>query len=178
MVITDKHILFWGQWPSNFAWSPMDALTSDGHRRRFFSVEQFYAWSKAMFFSDIETVELIEKLDFYEGRSDLAKRLGRTTTKDFDEEAWNAVSYDIMLRGCLSKFSQNKVLFDKITDLALDGKKFVEASPVDLIWGIGLREGDPLADDEKNWKGQNRLGKVLDEVREKLLDGYREDLKY
>lgn len=177
MTITDKHILFWGQWPSNFAWSPMEATTILGHRRRFFSVEQFYAWNKALFFSDPETIELIEKLDFYEGRSDLAKKLGRTT-KGFDADKWNAVSYDIMLNGCLSKFSQNKVLFDKITDPALDGKKFAEASPVDLIWGIGLREGDPLADDEKNWKGQNRLGKVLDEVREKLLDGYREDLKY
>ena len=177
MTITEKHILFWGQWPSNFAWSPIETVTFDGSRRRFFSVEQCYAWSKALYFSDIETVELIEKLDFYEGRSDLAKKLGRTT-KGFDQEAWNAASYDIMLKACLSKYSQNKVLFDKITDPALEGKKFVEASPVDLIWGIGLREGDPLADDEKNWRGENRLGKVLDEVRKRLLDGYTEDIKY
>ena len=104
MKITDKHILFWGQWPSNFAWSPIDTVTFDGHRRRFFSVEQCYAWSKALYFNDIETVELIEKLDFYEGRSDLAKKLGRTT-KEFDAETWNAVSYDIMLKACLSKVS-------------------------------------------------------------------------
>lgn len=103
-----------------------------------------------MYFSDIETVELIEKLDFCEGRSDLAKKLGRTT-KGFDQEAWNAASHDIILKACLSKYSQNKVLFDKITDPALEGKKFAEASPADLIWGIGLRVGDPLADEEKNW---------------------------
>lgn len=148
-----------------------------GDRRRFFSVEQCYAWSKALYFGDLDTMNLIEKLDFYEGRSDLAKKLGRTT-KDFDQDAWNAVSYDIMLKASLSKYSQNRVLLDKITDPALEGKGFVEASPVDLIWGIGLREADPLADDESNWKGENRLGKVLDEVRKKLLEGYREDLKY
>lgn len=177
MTITDKHILFWGQWPSNFAWSPIETVTFDGDRRRFFSVEQCYAWSKALYFGDLYTMNLIEKLDFYEGRSDFAKKLGRTT-KDFDQDSWNKVSYDIMLKACLSKFSQNKVLFDLITHPSYNGKGFVEASPVDLIWGIGLREADPLADDENNWKGENRLGKVLDEVRKKLLDGYREDLKY
>ena len=70
-----------------------------------------------------------------------AKKLGRQV-KNFDQDAWNAVSYDIMLRGCLQKYAQNKVLFDKITDPALAGKKFVEASPVDGIWGIKLGEGD------------------------------------
>ena len=83
-----------------------------------------------------------------------------------------------MLKACLSKFSQNKVLFDKITDPSLDGKKFVEASPVDGIWGVRLGEADPLILDEKNWNGENRLGKVLDEVRRMLLDGYKEDIKY
>lgn len=30
---------------------------------------------------------------------------------------------------------------------------------------------------EENWKGQNRLGKALDEVRNGLLEGYTEDIK-
>lgn len=29
-----------------------------------------------------------------------------------------------------------------------------------------------------NWKGENRLGKVLDEVREKLKNGYTEEIIY
>ena len=39
-------------------------------------------------------------------------------------------------------------------------------------------EGDENADDETKWQGENRLGKVLDEVRAKLLAGYKEEIKY
>jgi predicted NAD-dependent protein-ADP-ribosyltransferase YbiA (DUF1768 family) len=50
------------------------------------------------------------------------------------------------------------------------GKGFVEASPVDGIWGIKLAENNPDADDETKWKGQNLLGKALDETRKWLLE--------
>jgi ribA/ribD-fused uncharacterized protein len=46
----------------------------------------------------------------------------------------------------------------------------VEASPLDRVWGVGLTENDPLADDEKYWLGQNLLGKALDEVRNWLIE--------
>lgn len=44
----------------------------------------------------------------------------------------------------------------------------VEASPYDRIWGIGLTASDPLAQNEETWLGQNLLGKVLDDVRDRL----------
>lgn len=177
MTITDKHILFWSDWPSNFAWAPIQIKNSDGVTRNFFSSEQFYMFEKALYFKDLAIAEAIIHLPFSEDCSHLAKKLGRRV-KDFDQDKWNEVSYDIMLRGCLAKYGQNKVLFDLITDPALEGKKFVEASPYDGIWGIKLGEADPLADDEANWQGENRLGKVLDEVRAKLLAGYKETIKY
>lgn len=177
MTITDKHILFWGDWPSNFAWSPMKTKCLDGQIHEFFSAEQCYMWHKAYYFKDFSTLNEIEDLNFKEASSYKAKKLGRMV-QNFDQDEWNKVSYDIMLNACLSKYSQNKILFDKITDPALEGKKFVEASPVDKIWGVGLGEFDPLINDEANWLGENRLGKVLDEVRAKLLAGYKEDLEY
>ena len=30
MKITEKHILFWGNWPSNFAWAPIKVTCVDG----------------------------------------------------------------------------------------------------------------------------------------------------
>lgn len=177
MTITDKYVLFWADWPSNFAWAPMLTKCIDDQVHPFFSSEQCYMWSKAYYFKDFDIVRQIEELNFREASSYKAKKLGRQV-KNFDQDVWNSVSYDIMLKACLSKFSQNKVLFDKITDPSLDGKKFVETSPVDGIWGVRLGEADPLILDEKNWNGENRLGKVLDEVRRMLLDGYKEDIKY
>ena len=44
----------------------------------------------------------------------------------------------------------------------------VEASPYDKIWGVGLEENDPRILNEKNWRGQNLLGKALIEVRQSL----------
>lgn len=68
--------------------------------------------------------------------------------------------------------------YDKITSDEFEGKHFVEASPYDELWGVGLGEADELIKDPKNWKGENWLGKILDDVRVALLEGYTEDIKY
>ena len=177
MTITEKHVLFWGDWPSNFAWAPMVVKCSDGVTRKFFSSEQCFMWHKAYHFGDHKIMQKILDLHFKEADSFSAKKLGRQV-KGFDEAEWNKVSYDVMLKACLAKYGQNKVLFDKIMDPAIADKKFVEASPYDCIWGIGYGEADPRADNELMWKGENRLGKVLDEVREKLKNGYKEEIIY
>lgn len=177
MRITEKHILFWSDWPSNFAWAPIKIACIDGVIRRFFSSEQYYMFEKAMHFKDFTVANKILDLDFNDAYSYQAKKLGRSVS-NFDAEDWNKVSFDVMLIGCLEKFAQNKVLFDKITDTELNGKTFVEASPYDKIWGIGFGEADYRADDESQWLGENRLGKVLDEVRSKLLSGYKATIDY
>ena len=45
---------------------------------------------------------------------------------------------------------------------------FVEGSPYDKIWGIGIHFEDELANDSKNWKGENLLGQALDMVYNEL----------
>ena len=65
------------------------------------------------------------------------------------------------------KYSQDEKLKTLLLNSEFDEKKFVEASPIDGIWGIKCDE-TTAKDDESNWNGLNLLGKALDEVREKL----------
>ena len=163
MRVTNKHIFFWGEWPSN--WFPCRfTLEQNGKKLEFFNSEQYFMWMKAKTFKD-ETIAMQILLDGHNPKA--AKSLGRKV-KNYDDKVWNEKRYDVMVEANMLKYSQNEDLKEKLLDGKLKGKGYVEASPIDHIWGIGLHEKDPLIDDEKNWNGQNLLGKCLDEVREKL----------
>lgn len=43
-------------------------------------------------------------------------------------------------------------------------RHFVEGSPGDRIWGVGLAHYDNHIDDPNNWRGENRLGRCHDEA--------------
>ena len=60
----------------------------------------------------------------------------------------------------------NNVFSQKL--ISTNNKILVEASPFDKIWGVGLDQNNPDILDENKWKGQNLLGKVLMNVRNKL----------
>jgi ribA/ribD-fused uncharacterized protein len=87
----------------------------------------------------------------------------------FDNDIWNAQREEIVFEGNSAKFSQNSGLAKRL--LATGNAMLGEANPRDYIWGIGMAEDDPLAQDAMNWRGQNLLGKTLMRVREKLRSG-------
>jgi len=167
MKVTDKHILFWGEWPSNWYPAEFDVevlINGEKQKKHFFNSEQYFMYMKAIVFGDYETADKILKTK----DPKKAKKLGREV-KNYDDKVWNEMRYKIMVDANKAKFGQNKELADLITSEEFKGKGFVEASPVDGIWGIRMSEDDPLADDEANWRGTNLLGKALDETREWLL---------
>ena len=95
------------------------------------------------------------------------KKFGRSVL-GYDDKKWSDVRYDYMLQVNKARFKQDAMLKNKLLDPKFDGLIFVEASPYDRVWGVGLDQDDPLIDDEKNWLGTNLLGQVITQVREEL----------
>ena len=100
-----------------------------------------------------------------ETMQDKIKGLGRKV-KNFDENIWNEVKYHIVLTGNYYKFSQNKQLRQVL--LSTGESILVEASPLDMIWGIGIDANNENAYHPEKWNGSNLLGFALTEVREEI----------
>lgn len=157
MNVTDKYVLFWGTVFSNFAITPYKS--QDG--KEFFCTEQEFMYRKACLFDDYEIAEQIRRASTPKE----CKVLGRKV-KNFDNQVWDKVRYEVMYHACKSKFTQDKDAHKAL--MSYPGKTFVEASPYDTIWGIGLAEYNPKAFNEETWEGQNLLGKVLTQIRDEF----------
>jgi len=97
------------------------------------------------------------------------KKFGRQV-KNYNENIWNTMRYDIMKNGLRLKFTQNLDIKQKLINT--NSKKLFEASPYDRIWGTGYNAVDTLHFIEKNegYKlGTNLLGKALEEIRNELI---------
>ena len=125
------------------------------------TAEQYMMASKARTFFDGDSIGKILASDNPKEQ----KALGRKV-KDFDPDEWNRVAKKFVFIGNYAKFTQDEDL--KKILLATMGTTLVEASPFDKIWGIGMKEDDPLALDRKTWNGTNWLGEVLTQVRDHI----------
>ena len=126
--------------------------------------EQYMMYRKAMLFNDLETAHAI----LLTGNPKEQKDLGRQV-KNYVDETWAAVREDVMVEGLFEKFNQNEHLKQALLDTG--DTEIAEASPYDLIWGIGFTEDQPEARDKSKWRGQNLLGIVLMRVRDKIRNG-------
>lgn len=178
----NKYIFFWGM---SDVYSNFHPSKFEYDNQLFVCSEQAFMYEKAKYFGDTEIMK--EILDFTKyselfrlfvkgaiTRNDILvntklkyqwtaevnkiKQLGRKVKNYTDK--WDSVRYNIMVEILKAKFSAN------LKSYILQDGKFVEASPYDRIWGIGLSQYDAEQTPEKFWKGQNLLGKALSEVRQ------------
>jgi ribA/ribD-fused uncharacterized protein len=99
-----------------------------------------------------------------------AKNIGRQV-RDFDSAVWDAHRVGIVVAGNVAKFGADPALRDYL--LGTGERVLVEASPLDRIWGIGLRGDDERALTPSTWRGLNLLGFALMTARDELRSGGR-----
>ncbi|EFO94809.1 hypothetical protein GCK72_019867 [Caenorhabditis remanei] len=127
--------------------------------------EQYLMYRKAIIAEDPESADNILKM----AKPLLMKRAGRKLKMSEEMlKEWSSKSGDVMFDGCLQKFSQNENL--RLTLFRTHGMFLAEASARDKLWGIGLGVNDKRAEDRKQWKGANKLGKILEKVRDELWE--------
>jgi ribA/ribD-fused uncharacterized protein len=164
----DKEFLFfWGHQPSRDGsiiktclsqWWPSSFLEDEIIYK---TAEHYMMAQKAKLFGDEVTLNRILHKDSPKDVKDLGRQI-----QHFDAQIWDQNKFKFVCKGNYLKFSQNEEL--KHFLLQTKSKILVEASPVDAIWGIGLKEDHPNANNPELWRGENLLGFALMEVRDQL----------
>lgn len=156
--VTDEYVFFWDGIFSQ--WKIAHFEDDDGIHYR--TAEHYMMYHKAL---TLERPDVAAKiLETYSPRD--VKYMARAIQATPEVMAkYDAVKLDIVTQGNMYKFTQNKEYRDIM--LKLYPRKFVEASPADRIWGIGMDISHPDLFNTELW-GQNLLGKALDAVAETL----------
>jgi len=142
------------QWfPSNFV---IDGI-------QFKNAEMYMMWSKNRFFNGPFEQEILNASHPSE-----CKSIGRKIP-NFDPVIWNNLAKTFVYAGNMAKFSQNRDLLQVLFEVP---GEFVECSPTDKIWGIGLDIEDDRVFDKMQWQGTNWLGEVITDVRDSLGELY------
>jgi ribA/ribD-fused uncharacterized protein len=127
----------------------------------FHCAEQFMMYCKAGRFRDSETQRLVLATRDPKEQKRLARR-----TKGFDAASWDEIKSEVVIAGNMAKFGQNKHLRDLL--LATGERVLAEAASQDRVWGTGFTAREAMMQrDDSRW-GENRLGKALMVVRERL----------
>ena len=170
MRITDDYVFFFSHKDvfSNWYIAPFTE-TEPGYSDTFCCVEQYMMWRKALLFKDqvIAAAILYHSMKRDDEKAQAYyKRMGRAVS-GFNNDVWEEHRERIVMRGLCLKYTQNPDLY---SDLRLyQFKTFVEASPYDKVYGIGMGMYEPGVLNPANWKGQNLLGKYHNKLIEILF---------
>ena len=178
MKVTDNFVLFWRDYLGNWSKSPKPIRYWDRNwkgpvpegkqqflylDREFPTSEHLFMYLKAVHFKDWETAEKIVKATSPREAKDLGREV-----KNFDEAEWEKVREDAMFTAIYHRSLFDWPYFDQVLKPEWENLEFVEASPYDKIWGIGLGEEQYDANIKSRWPGLNLLGKCIGELRRYL----------
>lgn len=121
--------------------------------------EQYMMAAKARLFGDHDSLEAVMSSSSPRDQKTIGRRIA-----GFDPNVWDAVKVDVVCRANYARARFGDARFLRSLELTID-HKLAEANPIDPVWGIAMAQDDPAALDEKNWAGENLLGKALMEVR-------------
>ena len=125
------------------------------------SAEHAFQAYKAKTFGDEKNFQKIVKSKSAQS----AKSFGNKIEK-FDEDVWDGKKDEIMRTILRAKFSQNPESRKKL--LESGDSILANADPRDQYWGIGTSATTTIAKSPSKWKGRNKLGKMLMELRNEL----------
>jgi hypothetical protein len=83
-------------------------------------------------------------------------------------ETWESKKDEVMRNAIRAKFTQHPDLRTKLLDTGKRPIGFADAR--DIYWGIGTSMDTDKAKLASKWRGLNKLGKMLEELRSRLLD--------
>lgn len=127
------------------------------------TVEHYFQWSKAKLFGDAEIQNKILKTASPKSVKSYGKKV-----KGFDEEAWNEKKDSVMRTAVKAKLMQHPDILKKLRDTGT--RPIAEADPRGKYWGIGTSSETSKAKDPSRWPGQNKMGKILMELRDELKE--------
>jgi ribA/ribD-fused uncharacterized protein len=127
------------------------------------TVEHYFQWSKAKMFGDADVQSKIMKT----ASPKSAKAYGKKV-KNFDAEAWNEKRDSVMRTAVKAKLMQHPDILKKLRDTGT--RPIAEADPRGKYWGIGTSAETSKAKDVSRWPGQNKMGKILMELRDELKE--------
>lgn len=94
--------------------------------------------------------------------------------RNFTVEVWDQVSVHVVVACQIARAEVDREL-EKIY-LDSGTRTFVEGSPFDTIWGVGLMWSSADIEDTEKWQGENRLG-VCHGIASKAFRGLRGESK-
>jgi hypothetical protein len=157
-VIGDDITFFSGQSP--FSNHHRCVFTING--QTFTSVEQYFMSQKARSAGDKYSYRKIMETNDPAKQKDLGKRI-----YNLNERSWKSQAESVMFDGVYAKFTQSTPLGEKL--MSTNGRGLWEMNRHDFLGGTGRSLFGEGSTDKRQWKGANKLGKILEQVRCELL---------